>query len=222
MRVDRADQRHVGGVEPDDAMVALVDMAVPAHRRGEDEVAVLHLAAPAVDDRRRAVRAGGEADGRAGMAVRAGAVARLQHGEGGEQRAGGGRFRAEGRMRHDQRAALDVVDRDFADGAVQERLDVAPAPEKRRVARLRLDRGDALVAVPERMQVRGFELGDEGVALACRCLAASVMTASLFRVLDSSCPRKRASSQPPRSQRPQGGFRTDGIGGYWIARLRGR
>jgi len=70
-------------------------------------------------------------------------------------------------MRHDQRAALDVVDRDFADGAVQERLDVAPAPEKRRVARLRLDRGDALVAVLERMQVRGFELGDEGVGLLC-------------------------------------------------------
>jgi hypothetical protein len=43
-------------------------------------------------------------------------------------------------MRHDQRAALDVVDRDLADRAVQERLYVAPAPEERRVARLRLDR----------------------------------------------------------------------------------
>ena len=173
MGVDRADERHVGGVEPDDAMVALVDVAVPAHRRGEDEVAVLHLAAPAIDDGRRAVGAGGEADGRAGVAVRACAVARLQHGEGGEQGAGGGRFGAEGRMRHDQRAALDVVDRDLADRAVQERLDVAPAPEERRVARLRLDRGDALIAVPERMQVAGFELGDEGIALFCRGCAFS-------------------------------------------------
>ena len=36
-----------------------------------------------------------------------GAVARLQHGEGGEQGAGGGRFRAEGRMRHPRRRRGD-------------------------------------------------------------------------------------------------------------------
>ena len=92
MRVDRADERHVGGVEPDDAVIALVDVAVPAHRRRQDQVAVLHLAAAAVDDGGGAVGAGGETDGGAGVAVRTGAVARLQHREGGEHRAGGGGF----------------------------------------------------------------------------------------------------------------------------------
>src|SRR6185369_7166479 len=45
-RVERADRRHVGGIEPDRASLAAVDVPVPAHRRREDEIAVLHLAAP--------------------------------------------------------------------------------------------------------------------------------------------------------------------------------
>src|SRR5262245_44957407 len=162
MGVDRADQRHIGGIEPDDAVIAFVDVAVPNHRRGQDQVASFHLATPAVDDGHRAVRARGEADRRAGMTVRAGALAGVEHGEGREQRARGRGFRPEGRMRHDQRAAFDVVDRHFADRALQQRLDLAPAPDERRVLRLRLDRGNALVAVPQRMQIFGFELGDEG------------------------------------------------------------
>ena len=194
MRVDRADERHVGGVEPDDAMIALVDVAVPAHRRSEDQVALLHLAAASVDDGGGAVGAGGEADRRAGVTVRAGAVARLQHREGGEHGAGGGGFRAEGRMRHDQRAPLDVVDRHLADRAVQERLDVAPAPEERRIARLRLDRGDSLVAVPERMQVVRLELGDEGSACACAVIATSAMACLLLALASAVMP---ASSGHP-------------------------
>src|SRR5262249_42578824 len=86
-----------------------------------------------------------------------------------KQRAGGGRIGAEGGMRHDQRAPLDVVDGHLADRAVQERLDLAPVPDERHVGRLRLDRGDALVAVPERMEVPGFQLGDEGIGLPCHC-----------------------------------------------------
>ena len=110
MRVKRADERHVGGIEPDDAVVALVDVAVPDHRRGEDQVARLHLAAAAVDDGHRTFRAGGEADCRAGVTVRAGALAGVEHGEGGEHCARGRGFRTEGRMRHDQRPPLDIVD----------------------------------------------------------------------------------------------------------------
>src|SRR5262249_47263997 len=64
--------------------------------------------------------------------------------------------------RDDEGAALDVVERHFADRAMQQRLNLAPGPEERRVRRLRLDRGNALVAIPQRMQVFGFELGDEG------------------------------------------------------------
>ena len=194
MRIDGADERHVGGVEPDDAMVAFVDVAVPAHRRGEDEVAFFHFTASTIDDGGGAVGAGGKTYRRSGVAVRAGAVARLQHGEGGEQRGGGRGFRAEGRMRHDQRAALDV-DRDLADRAVQERLDVAPAPDERRVLGGRLDRRDALVAVPERMQVRGFELGDEGVGLLLQRLRPQPSSAS-FPV--PSC----AGSHRPRPTLP--------------------
>src|SRR5260370_32695914 len=133
--------------------MVFVEVAVPYEGGGKDEVARLHLATPAVDDGDWPLRARGETDRRAGMTVRAGALAGVEHGEGGEQRARGRRFRAEGRMRHDQRAAFDVIDRHLADGALQQRLDLAPAPEERRVLRLRLDRGNALVAVPQRMQV---------------------------------------------------------------------
>ena len=49
---------------------------------------------------------------------------------------------------------------------------------KRRVLRLRLDRGDALVAVPERMQVLRFELGDEGA-----CVVAAAAVSAIFGLL---------------------------------------
>src|SRR5262249_20184869 len=83
--------------------------------------------------------------------------------------------------------AFDVVDRHLADRALQQRLDVAPAPDERRVRRLRLDRGNALVAVPQRMQVFGLELGDEGRALFCDncsiCHACYSLTARTVRSL---------------------------------------
>src|ERR1043166_6917878 len=126
MRVEPADQRHVGGIEPDDASAALVDVTVPAHGRREDEVALAHLAAPAIDDCGGAVCLGGEADRRAGVTMRAGAVAGLEHGEGREHGARGRGLAADTRRGENERAALDVVDRDFLDGSVQERLYVTP------------------------------------------------------------------------------------------------
>src|SRR5439155_11174847 len=135
-----------------------VDVAVPDHRRGEDQVARLHLAAAAVDDGHRTFRAGGEADCGAGVTVWAGALARVEHGEGGEHCARGRGFRTEGRMRHDQRPPLDIVDCDFGYRAVERRLDLAPTPEEGSVRRLRLDWGNALVAVPQRMQVHPLKL----------------------------------------------------------------
>src|SRR5688500_4594703 len=66
--VEAADQRDICGVEPDDTLVARVDMPVPAHRRREDQIAVAHFAAAAIDDGCRAVRAGGETDRREGVA----------------------------------------------------------------------------------------------------------------------------------------------------------
>src|SRR5260370_888169 len=105
----RADQRHIGGIEPDDAVIAFVDVAVPHHRRGQDQVARLHLATPAVDDGDCTLRARGETDRRAGMTVRAGARARGGHGGGGAQRARGGPFLAPGPLRPDQLAAVAVL-----------------------------------------------------------------------------------------------------------------
>ena len=78
-------QRNVGGIEPDDAVVALVDVAVPAHRRRQDQVAVMHVAAAAVDDRGGALGARRKADRREGVPVRPRAVAGIEHGEGGDQ-----------------------------------------------------------------------------------------------------------------------------------------
>ena len=52
------------------------------------------------------------------------------------------------------------------DRALGERLDVAPAPDQRRVLGLRLDRRERAEAIPQRMQVGRLQLGDE-VALLC-------------------------------------------------------
>ena len=189
MRIDRADQRHVGSIEPDDAMVAFVDVSVPAHRRREDQVAVVHLAAPSIDDGGGAFRPGGKPDGRAGVTMRARAIARLEDREGGEQRAGRSGVVAEGRMRHDQRAPLDVVDRHLADRAVQERLDIAPAPMERLVLGARRDRGDALIAIPQRVQVLRLELGHEWRLLAGGCdlgHGSAPSTDQLFGSLEST------------------------------------
>src|SRR5262249_20438509 len=77
------------------------------------------------------------------------------------------------------------------------RLDIAPAPDERRVRRLRLDRSNALVAVPQRMQVFGFELGDEGRALFCDncsiCHACYSLTARTVRSLSPRAGRGKAS-----------------------------
>src|ERR671934_108663 len=116
-------------------------------------------APPAVDNRNRAFRARGETDRGAGVAMRPGALTGVKHGEGSEQRARRGRFRSERRMRHDQRATFDVVDRYLCDRTVKHRFDVTPAPEERRVRRLRLHRRDPLVTIPEGMQVLCFKLG---------------------------------------------------------------
>src|SRR5262249_1221349 len=167
MRVERADQRHIGCIEPEDSVISLVEMAVPNHRRGQNQIAGLHLAAAAVDNGHRAFRACGETDRRAGVTVRTGALPRVEHREGSEESARGGRLRSEGRMRHDQGAPLDVIDGYFPDGTMEHRLDVAPAPDEWCVRRLRLHRGDALVAVPEWMQVFCLELRDGGAALLC-------------------------------------------------------
>src|SRR5258708_16280614 len=69
-RIERADGRHVRRVEPDGALRTLVDVAVPAHRRRQHQVAFLHLAAPAVDDGDGALGTGREADCRRGVAMR--------------------------------------------------------------------------------------------------------------------------------------------------------
>src|SRR5262249_56143123 len=72
-----------------------------------------------------------------------------------------------------------------------------PAPDERRVRRLWLDRGNALVAVPQRMQVFRFELGDEGRALFCDncsiCHACYSLTARTVRYLSPRAGRGKAS-----------------------------
>ncbi len=160
-RVERADGRHVGGVEPHRAPSALVDVAVPAHRRRQHQVALLHLAAAAVDDGDRALGARGEADRGGGVPVRHRLVAGLEHRKGADQVLGSDGRAVERRVREDQRAALDVLDRDFLGRALGERLDVAPAPVHRRVLRPRRERSDALVPVPQGMNVGALQCGDQ-------------------------------------------------------------
>ena len=138
-----------------------VDVAVPAHRRREHEVPLFHRAAPSVDDRDRALGPGREPDRGRGVAVRHRPVAGLQHGEGGDQVGRRHRLAAERRVAQDQRAALDILDRDFPGGAFREGLDVPPAPHRGAVRRVGQDRRDLLVAVPERVDAGRFERLDQ-------------------------------------------------------------
>src|SRR5207247_2388282 len=62
----------------------------------------------------------------------------------------------------DDGAPLDVLDRHLPGGPLGERLDVAPAPVKALVAGPRLDGRDPLVPVPQRVEVGGFQRGDQG------------------------------------------------------------
>src|SRR5262249_56736373 len=123
---ERAQQRNVGGVEPDDTVIALVDVPVPAHRRRENEITLAHRAAAAVDDRRGAVGARSEADGREGVTMWARAVSGIEDGKGRNQIAGGHRLAGKGRVDENERAAFDVVDGDLVHGALSGRLDVRP------------------------------------------------------------------------------------------------
>src|ERR1051325_9041132 len=67
----------------------------------------------------------------------------------------------EGRVGEDERAAFNVLDAHLARRALGERLEVAPAPVHRRVLRPGRDRRDALVAVPQRMDVGALERLDQ-------------------------------------------------------------
>src|SRR6185503_15971211 len=112
-------------------------------------------------DGERAFGARGEADRRRGVPVRHGPVAGLEHGEGADQVLRRDGLAPEGRVGEDERAAFDVLDAHLARRALGERLKVAPAPVHRRVLRPGPDRRDALVAVPQRMDVGALERLDQ-------------------------------------------------------------
>jgi hypothetical protein len=95
-------------------------------------------------------------------------------------------------MRHDQGAAFDVIDGHFRDRTMQEWLDIAPVPDERRIRRLRLDRRDALITVPQRMQISRFQLRDESgtlFALGYRSLRHGTLLATYLTSSAISYPR---------------------------------
>jgi hypothetical protein len=143
-------------------------LTCPRTGRRQDEIAFPHFAAPPVHDRHRALGARRKADRRGGVPVRHGVVARLQDGERADEVRRGHRVAAERRIRHDDRAALDVLDRHFLRRAAGERLEIAPGPVHGLVPLARRDRRDALVAVPEGVVVRALERADEIVVEALR------------------------------------------------------
>src|ERR1700728_4145830 len=71
--------------EPDDTVIGLVDMAVPAHRECQDEIALMHVATSAIDDGSRTLGASGKANRRECVSMRPRPVARIQHRKGGDQ-----------------------------------------------------------------------------------------------------------------------------------------
>src|SRR5262249_18821301 len=90
-----------------------------------------------------------------------GVAARIEQGEGADQVLRRDGLSAEGRVGEDERAALDVLDADLARRALGERLEVAPAPVHRRVLRRRRGRRDALIAVPQRVDMGTLERLDQ-------------------------------------------------------------
>ena len=119
------------------------------------------------------------------------------------------------------RMALDVINADFRGRACGEGLDVAPAPDQRRIFRLRLDRRQRAEAVPQWMQVRGFQLRDEVGALLLRCRPVRHISRL---TLGRHAPRRRGIQQSLYTIAATGSpaFAGDDNGAWCIACLRGR
>src|ERR1700728_2682097 len=75
--IEATDKRNIRGVEPDDTVIGLVDMAVPAHRGRQDEIALVHIATSAVDDGSRALGTSGKTNRRERVSMWPRPVARI-------------------------------------------------------------------------------------------------------------------------------------------------
>jgi hypothetical protein len=142
--VHRLHQRNVEHVEPDHRLGAAVLMVVPGPGWREDEVALVHGEALAFDGGGGAAAFHDEAQGVRGMAVRFGHLAGKDHLDGAPE--GGRGACGKPGVGEAQRAALAArADVHLAPDALEQRLELTPAPVHRRHRRARLAREERRV-----------------------------------------------------------------------------
>jgi hypothetical protein len=153
-RIEETRHRHVDAVEPEDRLIAVIRMIVPETGRRDDEIALLHSRAFAVDRRVGAALAfEHEADRGGRMPVRGRDLARHDHLHPARQRADRRLDAAEARIDEQQHAALRLRRRNDAAGFHHGRANGVEAPEMRERARARLLHHVHFGAAPERRQM---------------------------------------------------------------------
>ena len=148
--VEEAHQRDVEAVEPDHRLAAVVAVVVEGPRRGDDEVAVAHRRALAVDRGVGAFAVEHQAQRRLGVAVRRRHLARQDQLQAGVERLGDARLAAQGRVLEDQDAALGLLGGDQAAGLHHVLADLVVAPQGGRDRAGRLRRHERAQHLPER------------------------------------------------------------------------
>ena len=149
--------------------LAVVAVVVEGPRRGDDEVAVAHRRALAVDRGVGALAVEHQAQRRLGVAVRRRHLAGQDQLQAGVERLGDARLAAQGRVLEDQDAPLGLLGGDQAAGFHHVLAHLVVAPERRRDRAGRLRRHQRAQHLPER---RHAERADPLVEVAPRFGAA--------------------------------------------------
>ena len=162
--VEEAHQRDVEAVEPDHRLVAVVAVVVEGPRRRDDEVAVAHRRALAVDGRVGALAVEHQAQRRLAVAVRRRHLARQDQLQPGVERLGDARAAAQRRVLEHQDASLGLLGGDQPAGLQHVLAHLVVAPERRRDRARRLRRHQRAEHLPERRHVERADALVEGAA----------------------------------------------------------
>ena len=166
--VEEAHQRDVEPVEPDDRIVAVVAVVVEGPRRRDDEVAVAHRRALAVDRRVGAFAVEHEAQRRLRVAMRRRDLAGQDQLQAGVERLREARLAAQRRVLENEDAPLGFLGGDQPAGFHDVLADRVVAEVDRRDRARRLLRHERAEHLPERRHAERADACVEGLALGLR------------------------------------------------------
>ena len=190
-RVEELHDRDIQTVEPEHRRRALVAVVVPGHRRRDDEVAVVHERAFAVDGRVRAVALEDEPECALGVPVGGRDLARQQVLHRDRDGVASGALRHAGVVEAQDAPLGAAAGRHELRRPPHQRLDVLPAPDGRAHRGL-LGSDERARLQPGGVEPRGRERGHELLARGRRrCLDAHRRTSLPARVY---CTSRRVSS----------------------------